>query len=260
MSARKNITVYPVKPKKNLPAQSRAFTKKGRDQVVAMFRAPAPPAFSTSSLRSGAATDSEIKAVDVSGTALGFYPGSGPPSGILLNGVTQGSGFYERVGARINMQSLRFRLNIAPVSSVAADTLRVLLVYDRQTNGSTPSWSSVMQNRDSTGAATNTVYAWPNLDNRDRFHIVRDYLFHAPSVTVAAGIVTTAGPSTVDNTKILIDDYIPLSGLVTHYKATSSPPVVGDTSTGGLFLYVCSDVSSNIYRGTLSSRLRYSDR
>jgi len=70
------------------------------------------------------------------------------------------------------------------------DQVRMLLVYDTQPNGALPGITTVL--KDANAAAATTVNSHLNLDDRERFQIVRDMLFMMPAATYAAGVITNS--------------------------------------------------------------------
>ena len=135
----------------------------------------------------------EIKAIDIPDGTYGFNrPNAGLVS--LLNGVQTGTGFFNRIGSRIEMKSLRIRGFIYYALTSIQDQIRMIIVYDRQPTGALPAPTVILQTRDQAGAATNPGSSEINLDNRDRFTILRDIQLQMPSCTVAAGVLTN-GPA-----------------------------------------------------------------
>lgn len=188
---------------------------------------------------------------------------------IPLNLIQAGSSFFNRIGRKIEMKSLLIELNITPVSaarSTGADTLRILVIYDRQTNGAVPAISDILQDTEQNGTNTTVMTSNINLNNRDRFQIIRDVRVGLPAITNAAtGVPTAAWPTMIQGTHsggMHIREYIKLGELVTQYKADSSPAVIGDIATGGLFLITFSGFGAGTEGFTIAewnARLRYHD-
>lgn len=204
----------------------------------------------------------EIKALDIprgaAGDELGLTAVITP-----LNLVQVGSSFFNRVGRRIELKSLTLRGIFATLRTVANESIgRILVVYDAQTNGALPAIADLLQTTDQTGANTNTPYSGINMNYRDRFQILRDYQCYLPSFTDTAGVVTN--PGYIDNTinfpnfKI----HIKLKNLLTQYRADSSPAVIGDIATGGLFMIVFGSLATGTTGWSLfwESRLRFGDK
>lgn len=129
----------------------------------------------------------------------------------LLNGLAQGSDFTNRIGRKLLMKALYIRLQIVPAATPTSQTNRVLIVYDRQTNGADPLITAVL---DSANPA-----ALMNLNNRERFRVIWDYSF----ATAVNGQTTK-----------LVKKFIRFKrGLDVQYQGTTA--AVADVTTGGLF-------------------------
>jgi len=240
-------------------ARQRARTQRqlGRTQTnISMRRAGRsvprnPPAFF-------AAFSSEVKAIDLASAVTNFR-GTGTPQLLLLNGVQTGAGFFNRVGSRIEMKNLHIRGQIVNVATATTVCCRLLVIYDRQPTGALPPVTDLIQARDQTGAATNSAFSEINLDNRDRFQIVRDLQYYCPPVTNTAGVLTN-GPSFPASAKndSDINEFIKLKGLTTHYKSSSNPTTIADIATGALYaVFVANIDASWAFQGGF--RLRYQD-
>lgn len=82
-----------------------------------------------------------------------------------LNDVVQGTTATTRIGRKILMKSINIQGVVATSTGNAA---RILIVYDKQSNGALPAATDVL--------TSNTLMAMQNLDNRDRFIILADIL------------------------------------------------------------------------------------
>lgn len=176
-----------------------------------------------------------------------------------MNLIQSGSAFYQRVGRRVEMQSLHLFGFLNQTGTAANEGFaRILVIYDRQTNGALPSYATIMANYDQSGTSTSTVYSGLNPDERERFVILADFKITTPYVTAATFVPgSTDGPSGTYK----IDRFIKLRGLQTHYKADSVPAVIGDVATGSLLLVGVGDKASGSegWNAILSWRIRYSD-
>jgi len=205
------------------------------------------------------ASASEIKAVDI--TATGYLANS---TGVVtpLNLIATGSSFFNRIGRRVEMKSIRISGTMEPLrTNVALDYIRLMIVYDRQTNGALPSMADILQSTAQNGTNTTNSYSGINLNNRDRFIILRDLRIVPPTETDTAGVITNLGAIDPITTLTNIDLYVKLKGLLTQYKADSSPAVIGDIATGGLFLVTFGLIAagSEGWGFELESRLRFND-
>jgi len=189
-----------------------------------------------------------------------------------LNLIQPGAGFYNRIGRRIYMKSLMLDINIEPLSvarNSVSDTCKIAIVYDAQTNGAIPTQGDIWLDYDQAGNQNANALSSVNLNNRDRFLVLRHWTLDLPAITnTATGVPTNTFPSEIQMVSAggsskyggHIREYIKLKGLVTQYKADSNPCTIGDISTGALYLVV---LATNV-AGTegysipeWNSRLRY---
>jgi len=92
---------------------------------------------------------------------------------VLLNGCAQGNSGFTRIGRRLLMKSILFRYFFAPGSS---SCFRILVVYDKQTNGALPATTDVVNTTD--------AHAPLNLINADRFVTVFDKIVDVNDVNM----------------------------------------------------------------------------
>lgn len=219
-------------------------------RTTSAFRRTAPAI-----LRSSAG---EIKCIDIVTTNSPFQLAATPPVITLLNGIQTGSGFFNRVGAKIEMLNLHIRGFVTNVTTSLQDFGRIVVVYDRQPNGAIPTVSDILQTRSQTGAATNSGYSEINLDQRDRFQIIRDYEVHLPACTNTAGVLTNVSYVSMDE-KYAVNLFIPLTNMVTHFKSSSNPTTITDINTGALYLFCLDAIGAGNWSFFWQARLRYND-
>lgn len=180
-----------------------------------------------------------------------------------VNIIQEGSSFYNRVGRRIHMKSLHLTGTLTSTGQGAGvyEYLRVMVVYDRQPNGAYPAIADLLSDYDNTGAVTSTSYAGVNPNNADRFLVLRDIRVGIPLNTIGAAQDTTPVDNTSGQRVTPLNEFIKLSDLETHYKASSNPAVVGDQASGSLFVFFYGNVAAAnaAYQMTWKSRLRFTD-
>jgi hypothetical protein len=225
-------------------------------------------------------TSPELKSIDV-GSATTTAPGgtdlycnTASTSIIPLNLIAAGSSFFNRIGRRIELRSIDICFQIQNISGVSrlvpADLLRIMVVYDRQTNGALPSISDIIQDTDSNANNLTNSMSGPNLNNRDRFMVLFDKRVQLPVTVLSTGSgVTfpfpnsTGGANTKDFGFGVHRYYRKLPKLITQYKADSTTPVIGDIATGGVYIFtLCTQNASGsegFYIINWHSRIRYSD-
>jgi len=204
-------------------------------------------------------TSAEIKAIDLPETTYVFRDPNSASSVWLLNGVQTGAGFFNRVGSRIEMKNLQINGFLGPNTSSTGTTpslLRLLIVYDRQPTGAMPVISDILQDRDQTGAATNGGLSHINLDNRDRFSILREIRWAVPTTT--GGVIT--GVSSGVGEPWTLNLYLKLKGLGTHYKSSTNPSTIADIATGALYACFVTETNDSDWVIEADFRLRYDDK
>lgn len=191
----------------------------------------------------------EIKAIDLSNAT---YTLNTTPSFTLLNPVTEGTDFTNRIARKMYMKSIEITAYIEWLRDSAQITFgRLVIVYDRQSNGATPQWADIFT--DTTGSST--VMAPINLNNRQRFTVVRDCRLILPLINTQA---TTAivFPSFVDNqfmhlyTKMNLEtDFLNANGAAT------------DIAAGSLWMVSMGSIASGAepFRLRTQTRLRFED-
>jgi len=187
-----------------------------------------------------------------------------------LNLIQAGTGFYNRIGKKINMRSLHLTgqvIVIAP-GAIVMDGLpeygRILVVYDKQPNGAFPAPADVLANHDNQGALSSNPFCNINQNNSDRFRIIRDIRLDIPNDDpdeATSGDNAMLGVIDYTTNRVNVNEFIFLNGLETQYSATANPATIAEISTGALFLMtwgvVPSNNSSHAFKWT--ARLRYND-
>jgi len=169
----------------------------------------------------------------------------------LINGITQGTDYNQRIGRQIKMMNYFIRLTIAPQDTTTdTGSYRILLVYDLQANGVAPTPTEVL--------VSNTTTSHINLDNRDRFRVLRDKMYtFDPFAYDPAGTATTAWNKTNQNIKI----FVKLPNLETIFNATNGG-TVADIASGNLIAFWLGSGTGN--NGPLdftgSYRVRFEDK
>lgn len=203
----------------------------------------------------------ETKSVDFPTTQSSFPLNAATGNLACLNLISAGSSFFNRIGRKIALQSIYLNGDIQsgtdPAVSLAQEYLRIIVVYDAQTNGATPVWSDVVQATTQANVTSSLARDGFNLNNRDRFKIIINKRFITPETT-AAGINATGGAVTPTMNEYTIQEYRKLNNMETQYKADSSPAVIGDVATGGLFLLVQGSTGGQ-WLLNWTCRIRYTD-
>jgi len=194
----------------------------------------------------------ESKFLDLSLNVTTSFPLATTSTTLLLNGIAQGVDAITRVGRRIAMKYITFRLTVSSANTSAGipQNMRVILFVDRQVNGAAAA---------ATGAQLLNVDAMnglPNLDNRDRFKILKEWRWSlAPIINAATFNFSTPTIRTIKGFC-----RIPADCRDTVYNLANNAANAG-INTGGLYFMCYSD---NFFlaappTGTWQFRLRYDD-
>lgn len=167
-----------------------------------------------------------------------------------INNVVQGAGAYNRVGQKIVIQSVALKMNLHALCAAVGGTngyltARIMIVYDRQTNGAFPAMADVLSSNITTAP---NLTSGLNMARKSRFSIIADqYYDFGPNGT------TTATVSIFRNRL----------NLETEYGAASTPAVIGDIATGSLLVLAFATragIATNYCTFTdFSSRIRFND-
>lgn len=184
----------------------------------------------------------------------------------LLNGIQEGSSFYNRIGRRVHMKSVHFTGQLSPNGQAGrsaangGEYLRCMLVYDRQPNGNFPAISDLLLDYGNDGTSFTTSISKMNMNNVERFAILRDERLPLNDTTVA-GVSTAFGQSLPGVYKGSFNWYVPLKDLETHYKSSTNPAAIGDIATGALYFVTLGNVAVATagVEMTYNSRLRFID-
>jgi len=146
-----------------------------------------------------------------------------------INLVQLGNTFTQRIGRRIQMS----RIIMGNLWGPSAWTT-IYFVYDRQPNGVLPNYSDIFAcyNYSATYIGQNNMI---NPNNINRFEILA-------LRTMATGTGTTGYfPPYIDN------DYVCINHEV-QFQNDSTPPVIGDISTGALYVCTNNGLSQGFFR------------
>jgi len=146
---------------------------------------------------------------------------------ILLNDIPGGSDPSQRVGRRVLMKSIMFRWSVNTAGTTGS--YRVLVVYDKQTNGALPATTSIVDNIQH--------YAAMNLSNSDRYVTLFDELISIQDV----------------NFKTLYRKV----NLEAIFSATAAG--IGSIASGGVYLCLASAQARAGDVINFASRIRYTD-
>lgn len=219
--------------------------KKYRSRVVSAARAQMIVPSRTYRTGGWTNTKGELKYKDIDSA---IYQCDSTGFVVNLNQMAQGDDVINRIGRQINNQSIRIHGYISPNDTTTLPNyVRILLVWDAQPNsaGAVPAITDILSGASS---VSNT-----NLDNRERFTILRDFK------KCLGGINNTATQSyAMDPTVCELDWFVNLKGAKTTYSGTSG--TINTIATGSLLLVTIGTASpGNGNQFNATTRLRFTD-
>lgn len=222
-------------------ASSQSIARAARLIRKRMARSPRAP-LSTRGLTGAYRGLKELKFNDVAASAQALTT---TWSVAVLNGITQGTDFNQRIGRHAIMKSILF--NGVVYNSTTSNPLgvfcRFVILLDNQVNsGAIAGGTDIF--------ATNDPLSPMNLNNRDRFQVLMDIRKQIGPFTITAGALTGGAPQNQFWSKYRKCFYD------TVYSGTSN--TIGSISSGAIILaIICDTMTSaalNFY-----TRVRYID-
>lgn len=135
--------------------------------------------------------------------------------------------------------------------------IRILVVYDAQTNGASPTYADVIKSVDADGKASSTTRDNFNLDNKQRFKILINKRICVPKRELVSTTTCLFGPFYMpDPEDIHLQEFRVINDCDVNYKGTDA--AVGSIATGGLFLWFMAEAQNKI-SFKYSVRVRYTD-
>lgn len=178
-----------------------------------------------------------------------------------LNTMQQGSGYWQRVGRKVNLESLRLRGDIVSIFdqgltvSGASCLVRMVVVWDKQSSGGLQ-FDGIFGNTTNAGTEASTVLDSISYDQMDRFVVLKDIIIpqNPPSISNAEADDSL-------RTSTYFDEFIDLKGKVTTYDNTTNPGAVADIASGAIYVYfrVTNSTNMDTYIENAVARLRYRD-
>jgi len=152
---------------------------------------------------------------------------------VLLTTIANGTGPSDRIGRHVQYHDIQFNLFWQLASGY--NTTRVVLFYDRQSNGASPGLSDVLN-------SSTDVHALYNPDNRSRFKILWDKTIDFDTANVG--------------TKAIINQRVSLKNLRCEFLGSTS--AVTDIDMGAIyFLHINSNGTTLTTK--CRNRLQYYD-
>lgn len=175
----------------------------------------------------------------------------------LMNPVLQGSEEFQRIGRAIKLDHIYIGGTISPTPGVhvnAGELLRLVVIYDAQSNGTAPALTDIWTD----GAGINASSPW-NMDNRHRFHAYVDKFWTVDPFSVPI----VAGTLSLGSKLVLEDRDISARNDFAFYNQGGNPGTVGEGlltagSVWAIFLTGLTSAGSLSFTGNY--RLEFEDQ
>lgn len=178
----------------------------------------------------------ELKNQDLLSTALALPLTASFSAGQLLTAIAQGTNSGNRVGRKITIKSVQWRGMVKPAAGGGFGQNRILVVYDKQSNGAAPAITDIL--------SVNGAESCLNLSNAERFIILADEITDSCQSTALS---------------IYTKRYIKCS-LDVMYSGTTA--AIADCASGAIYAFVAN--TADVTTGVASTsdyywRVRYVD-
>ncbi len=169
---------------------------------------------------------------------------------LIGQGVTEST----RIGRKCVIRNIGWRgkLQLQSISGAGlqtAETVRLILVQDKQANGAAPTVS---------GAAglleTANYQSFNNLSNKSRYLVLSDQTF-AMNALAAAGNGTANDTAQVD----VNFDFYKKCNIPMEYSGTADPSVIGEVRTNNVFGILIANTGNSVINLESKFRIRFSD-
>lgn len=183
------------------------------------------------------------------------------------NLIVPGNGSWNRIGRKIFPRTLRiwgsalhtYSLT-ATTNNINANTLRMVVVWDRNPNGAAlPAFDAIFGRTVQAGTESCEYMDPLRYDGMDRFRILKDTHF-VPQVGATPPL---AGTQNLVRDNFQIDEFIQLpAGTETLYGGQSDPQTIADIQSGALYIWFrCGENSASNFWSIVNGccRLRYTD-
>lgn len=165
-----------ARTRRTAPAGGRKY---GRSRRKSTYRASGTRSLGRQ-IATPAARQREVKCVDTYQGAEPILTSTGFVG--LINSSAAGTDIFNHIGRKTNTKSIQLIGQFwTAETAVAASScvFRCLVVYDRETNGATPDFNLILQDNSASPASAYVLpYAPLNLNNRSRFKVLYDKIFH----------------------------------------------------------------------------------
>jgi len=180
----------------------------------------------------------ELKNCEINVTSSIAFGGTGTITNIL-NATAQGTATNQRVGRKYRMTSFECRWQIQQLAgTVGGSPYRIMVVYDKQTNGLAPAITDIVNFDQFTG--------FKNLDNLDRFVTIADFITE---------------PTSPQNNLAIGGHFYRKMDLESIWEGNLTGGAVAQCLTGSVFMIFWANGSQTVSSPSVTyfTRIRYTD-
>lgn len=163
-----------------------------------------------------------------------------------------------RIGRKVTIKTIQVRGNVYLEQALTMAsgttpqiTAKVMLIWDAQPNGTIATVSDIWQ-------VAGTPHSYLNLDNRDRFRVLRSEVFTMDAMLISS--VATQSVAAWNRTQHNFEWYVKNLNLEVIFNGTNGG-TIGDISSGALILAFICDVAASATDTNCKwvSRVRFED-
>lgn len=176
---------------------------------------------------------------------------------VLLNGILAGTGPNAMIGRRCTLKSFQLKYSINPISQVDSnlngfigEAVRVLVVYDRAPEGTTPGITDIIVQNTAQMAPLSPM----NLTNSDRFTVIMDKLHALGPYNILSGSVTYTSTTGIVN---IVDSLYKKLNL--PFEGPSSSGTIGGINCGAIYMLALGSNTIPCFTISYNSRIRFVD-
>jgi len=164
----------------------------------------------------------------------------------LLNGIAQGTDYNQRIGRKVTLKSILFKVSMGMATGASSSSLgaanRFLVVYDAQANATAPAVTDIL--------ATANFMSPMNLNNRDRFKVLFEIVHCTGAYTKTTSLISAGDFYDTHESR-----YRKIN-LEEQFSGTGN--TIGSIATGSIYVLQISDEGNGcIY--DFYSRIRFTD-
>lgn len=186
-----------------------------------------------------------------------------------MNLMREGVAVWNRLGRRARISAVILRGHFEQFKSPDPGSLgiptglreiyRLMVVYDRQSNGLQPTLGEIVRGRlqDGTASAAEPAFDGPNVDFLDRYKILYDMNWKPflGSLT-SPDVLPFNGNSSPEASRALFRKRINCHNYQTRYSNSSTPAVFQDIAEGSVTLVTCGNLNAGVPCHTLRCAMR----